>query len=435
MGNQGVHEVDVARWFLGEKMVSYKALSIGGRLGCVDDAETPNTLITFHDYKRAPLIMEVRGLPEKTDSTQMDKYEGAEIGVVIECEGGHVLVPNYTSAKAFDKDGKEIKSFQGATNHFENFIQAVRSRRESDLHATIDEGHLSTALCHISNISYRLGRWQSPGEMREQIKGDKESLATFNRMAEHLAANGVDLEKTQGNTRRGFENEPGQCEVHPEQKRQPSVEARCPSGLCAQGCVAIRASNSLLIRVNEIDKGLNIVALGETRFLLAHFQTGFAGFVVTPAIENKIAEGGFIGLRLPDIFGDPIGHLAVGHGIFDDLEESFGGKARGLEPGGVEALGEILLIIGMKFAGLMQPDFIHEPGQIDPARHHFARTARINNFFHGRIIPQDESPVNCANGGQSVFRNLANCNAFEFLKSNVPGKNREIFRFFPVEQS
>jgi predicted dehydrogenase len=196
LGNQGAHEVDVARWFLGEKTVSYKALSIGGRLGCVDDAETPNTLITFHDYKRAPLIMEVRGLPEKTGSAQMDKYKDAVIGVVIECEGGHVLVPNYTGAKAFDKDGRELKSFQGATSHFENFIQAVRSRNESDLRASIDEGHLSTALCHISNISYRLGLLQSPGAMREQIKGDKDALPTFNRMAEHLAANGVDLEKT-----------------------------------------------------------------------------------------------------------------------------------------------------------------------------------------------------------------------------------------------
>jgi hypothetical protein len=72
----------------------------------------------------------------------------------------------------------------------------VRSRNESDLRASIDEGHLSTALCHISNISYRLGLLQSPGAMREQIKGDKDALPTFNRMAEHLAANGVDLEKT-----------------------------------------------------------------------------------------------------------------------------------------------------------------------------------------------------------------------------------------------
>jgi predicted dehydrogenase len=196
IGNQGVHEIDVARWFLGANKVSRGILAIGGRLGYVDDAETPNTIIAFHDFDQAPLIMEVRGLPEKTDSEEMDNYKGAKIGVVIECEGGHVLVPDLTGAKAFDKDGREIKSFQGATSHFENFIQAVRSRRESDLHASINEGHHSTALCHTSNISYRLGRQRPPGEMLEQIKGDKEKLATFNRMAEHLAANGVDLAKT-----------------------------------------------------------------------------------------------------------------------------------------------------------------------------------------------------------------------------------------------
>jgi hypothetical protein len=72
----------------------------------------------------------------------------------------------------------------------------VRSRRESDLRAPIAGGHYSTALCHLSNISYRLGRFQSPDEMRAQIKSDPDALPAFNRMAEHLAANGVDLEKT-----------------------------------------------------------------------------------------------------------------------------------------------------------------------------------------------------------------------------------------------
>ena len=196
LGNQGVHEMDVARWFLGEQAVSPRILSIGGRLGYVDDAETPNTLIAFHDYAKAPLIMEVRGLPEKAGSKEMDNYKNASVGVVIECEGGHVLVPNYNSAHAFDKDGQPIKSFSGATSHFANFIQAVRSRREADLHANIVEGHHSTALCHTSNISYRLGSRRPPEEIREQIKGDAEALRTYNRMAEHLAANNVDLAKT-----------------------------------------------------------------------------------------------------------------------------------------------------------------------------------------------------------------------------------------------
>ena len=196
MGNQGIHEMDVARWFLGEQTLSPRVLAVGGRLGYEDDAETPNTLMVFHDYLRAPLIMEVRGLPEKAGSSGMDNYKGAKVGIVVECEGGHVLVPNYNGATAFDKDGKEIKSFKGASSHFENFIQAVRSRRESDLNAPILQGHLSSALCHTGNISYRLGRQQPPEAIREQIKGDRDAQPAFERMAEHLAANNVDLFRT-----------------------------------------------------------------------------------------------------------------------------------------------------------------------------------------------------------------------------------------------
>ena len=196
LGNQGIHEMDVARWFLGERDLSPRVLSVGGRLGYEDDGETPNTLITFHDYKAAPLIFEVRGLPEKTGSRAMDKYKGADIGVVVECEGGYMRVNSYEGATAFDKDGKQLKRFDGHENHFANFITAVRSRNENDLNAPIREGHLSSALCHTANISYRLGSQASPDAIREQIKSDAESLPTFERMTEHLAANNVDLTKT-----------------------------------------------------------------------------------------------------------------------------------------------------------------------------------------------------------------------------------------------
>lgn len=196
LGNQGVHEMDLARWFLGADTVAYQNLAAGGRLGYDDDGQTPNTLITWHNYDRAPLVMEVRGLPEKTGSNKMDKYDGASIGVVIECEGGRMVVPDYKNARAYDKQGKEVRSFSGPNNHFQNFIDAMRTRREDDLHAKIIDGHRSTALCHAANISYRLGAGRPPGEIREQIKGDPEALPAFERMREHLAANGVDLDKT-----------------------------------------------------------------------------------------------------------------------------------------------------------------------------------------------------------------------------------------------
>jgi predicted dehydrogenase len=212
VGNQGIHEMDVARWFLGEPAVSPSVLAVGGRLGYEDDAQTPNTLIMFHDYEKAPLIMEVRGLPEKTGSTKMDNYKGGTIGIVVECEGGYVLVPSYNSYEIFDREGQTLKSGKGVTDHFENFIQAVRSRNERELHAPIIEGFLSTALCHTGNISYRLGHTQSPDAIREQIKGDSKASATFQRMSEHLAANDVDLEKTPATLGVPLRMNPANCE-------------------------------------------------------------------------------------------------------------------------------------------------------------------------------------------------------------------------------
>jgi hypothetical protein len=137
--------------------LSPRVLSVGGRLGYEDDAETPNTLIAFHDYKAAPLIMEVRGLPEKAGSKVMDKYKGRKYWHRRRMRRRLCAGERLRKAIVFDKDGKEIKHFKGIHSHFENFIKAVRSRKESDLNAPIREGHLSSALCHTANISYRLG--------------------------------------------------------------------------------------------------------------------------------------------------------------------------------------------------------------------------------------------------------------------------------------
>jgi predicted dehydrogenase len=200
LGNQGIHQMDIARWFLGEDELSPTVFSVGGRLGYEDDGQTPNTQFVVHGYAKAPLIFEVRGLPRareyQTDkgwNANMDRFMGSAIGVIVHCEGGHVLVPDYTSAIAYDKDGKEIGRWSGADDHYRNFIGAVRSRRVKDLNADILEGHLSSALCHTGNISHLLGRESGPDAIRESIRGDREASATFERMADHLQANGIDI--------------------------------------------------------------------------------------------------------------------------------------------------------------------------------------------------------------------------------------------------
>jgi predicted dehydrogenase len=196
LGNQGIHQMDMCRWVLGEMALSPRVLSVGGRLGYVDDGTTPNTVIVFHDYPAAPLIFEVRGLPASAESKNMDKYQGVDVGIVVDCEGGEMRITNYTGATMYDKSGAEIKKFNSASSHFANFIDAVRSRKLGDLNAEILEGHLSSGLCHTGNISYRLGQTQQPEEIRDAVKSNKELAEALGRMEQHLGANNVDLKKT-----------------------------------------------------------------------------------------------------------------------------------------------------------------------------------------------------------------------------------------------
>ncbi|MGO8676719.1 MAG: Gfo/Idh/MocA family oxidoreductase [Limisphaerales bacterium] len=216
-GNQGPHQVDICRWFLGEQAIAPFSMAAGGRLGYKDSAETPNTLVVYHGYK-TPMIFEVRGLPrDKESQTQgwkMDQYKGVGVGNVIECEHGYVVVPSYTEAIVYDNDGKEITRFNGkkkkgaaedvktptglsaeSGGHHGNWIAAIRSRNFKELHADILEGHLSAGLVHTGNISYRLGAPKQPGEIKEALQANKGLAEAYDRMAGHLEANGVDLTK------------------------------------------------------------------------------------------------------------------------------------------------------------------------------------------------------------------------------------------------
>lgn len=213
-GNQGPHQVDIARWFLGEDVIAPFSMAVGGRLGYKDAAETPNTMVVYHGYK-VPMVFETRGLPRSKESQtsgwKMDDYKGVGVGNVIECEGGYVVVPSYTEAIIYDRSGKEITRFDGKTKksaedvktptgltgesggHHGNWIAAIRSRKPKDLRAEILEGHLSAGLVHTGNISYRLGSRKAPGEIKEFVHENKSLAEAVDRMMGHLDGNGVDL--------------------------------------------------------------------------------------------------------------------------------------------------------------------------------------------------------------------------------------------------
>jgi predicted dehydrogenase len=182
IGNQGVHEMDRARWGLNKSGLPAKVLSVGG-VGYVDSAETPNTMVSVMDYGDAQLVFEVRGL----DTAD---YRKAKVGVIYECENGWMVNPNYASATAFDQDGKQIASFGGGGDHYRNWVDAIRAGKPSDLNAEIAEGHLSAALCHLPNISLRTGE-QKPLDRVDSFAGNAAGQEAFERMKKHLAENGV----------------------------------------------------------------------------------------------------------------------------------------------------------------------------------------------------------------------------------------------------
>jgi predicted dehydrogenase len=192
LGNQGIHQMDLCRWGLGVDRLSQSVLSYGGRLGYEDAGDAANTQMIIHDYGDQALVFEVRGL-------ETPKYKDVNVGVIFEGTDGYLVMTSYSDGAAFDKDGKTVQEFKGGGDHYGNFLQAVRSRKHEDLHADILEGHLSSALCHLGNISYRLGTPLSVGEVKERLaamKSPEHLQETYGRFTEHLAANKLDLDKT-----------------------------------------------------------------------------------------------------------------------------------------------------------------------------------------------------------------------------------------------
>lgn len=189
LGNNNVHSLDICRWGLGVTGLGRAVLSYGGRLGYTDAGETPNTQVVIYDFGDKTIVAETRGL--KTEPFHPDFKSGWIF------KGSQGIIAD---TSLFDLDGKLIRTFTGKSeSHFANFLKAVRSRQVSDLNADILEGHQSTALCHIGNISWRLGHPSSPAEIQKelsQLKVHDAVLETFEHTRQHLAENKVDLEQS-----------------------------------------------------------------------------------------------------------------------------------------------------------------------------------------------------------------------------------------------
>lgn len=196
IGNNGPHHLDVARWALQQMTLPRRVMSLGSRWGYVDDGETPNNQLAFFPYEGAPLLFDNRGLPMrdlKWGAQPVFKIGGfgcPREGNIIHCEGGFIA-----ESKAYDHNGKTVRKFdfrEGA-GHLENWLQSIRDGRPRSDNLSILNGHLSSALAHLANISYRLGSSLPPGEIRERLQGDKAAMATLDDFESNLRANQIDM--------------------------------------------------------------------------------------------------------------------------------------------------------------------------------------------------------------------------------------------------
>ena len=187
LGNNNIHSLDICRWGLGVTGLGRAVISYGGRVGYKDAGETPNTQVCIFDFGDKTIVAETRGLKSAPFRIKgMAIFEGTE-GIIAD-------------GSLFDLDGKLIRTFERpGQNHFANFLAAVRSRKRETLNAEIEEGHQSTALCHIGNISYRLGQ-ETPlkaiSTQLAELKVHENVLETFDRTVQHLRDNQVDLDQT-----------------------------------------------------------------------------------------------------------------------------------------------------------------------------------------------------------------------------------------------
>jgi predicted dehydrogenase len=187
MANNGIYHLDTARWGLGKDEHPRRVVSMGGRFGYEDDGQTPNTQMVEVDYGDVRILMEIRGL-------RSEKFRDVATGTFFEAEKG-TLVSGGGSVAAYAPDGRLIEKFSGGGDHFRNFADAVKARKREDLNSEVLEGHLSTSLCHLANISYRLGERRTM-DAGDRFGASEEAADMLPRLREHLKENEVDPAKT-----------------------------------------------------------------------------------------------------------------------------------------------------------------------------------------------------------------------------------------------
>ena len=196
IGNQGVHQTDVAHWSLGPAAtLPTRVWSLGGRLGYKDQGQTPNMQLAVYEFGDVTVVVEVRGLVEKATKTKGEVNFPAKVLNEFYTSEGMVR-----DGKFFPKEGGKEHKVTVEPVHvtpggaFGSFIACVRNHAPKAVNAPILQGHYAAALCHLANISYRLGK-EVPFSQEPDGMSNPQIAELFEMIKRNLKGVGVDLDK------------------------------------------------------------------------------------------------------------------------------------------------------------------------------------------------------------------------------------------------
>jgi hypothetical protein len=186
LGNQGVHQMDIARWGMGvanDHAGMKSVVSTGGKYAYDDDQETPNTQLATFDYGDREIVFEVRGVltggegtlgaGPKATSAVGNLFYGVDGWMELDGSGYRVYKGENNEVV---KNVKAERGQDGTVRHMENFLAAVKSRNYKSLNAEIEIGGAAADLCHFANISYRAGKrlkWDETKHTFDDVAANK----------------------------------------------------------------------------------------------------------------------------------------------------------------------------------------------------------------------------------------------------------------------
>jgi len=191
--NDGVHQMDIARWLIGRTTPRY-AVATGGRYLTADSAaETPDTQSVLYDYGDLTMQFDLalwtpylKKIPQniRMSDTEFPDWRFCATRIEVYGTQGLMMMGRHGGGwQVYDADGKVVAQNKGrfpAEQHYANFLECVRSRRRPN--GDVEEGHFSTVLCHLGNISLRVGgrRLEYDGA-KEAFVGDEQANALLKR--------------------------------------------------------------------------------------------------------------------------------------------------------------------------------------------------------------------------------------------------------------